>query len=55
MSRIDCMGARLVEGLLISLLSHGEEGERKEKNPLERLVTNKGGQGSPLSSDQPRT
>ena len=31
------------------------EGERREKNPLERLVTNKGGRGSPLSGDQLRT
>ena len=31
------------------------EGEKREKNPLERLVTNKGGRGSPLSGDQPRT
>ena len=31
------------------------EGERREKNLLERLVTDKGGRGSPLSSDQPRT
>ena len=31
------------------------EGERREKNPFERLVTDKGGRGSPLSGDQPRT
>ena len=39
-----------------SLLSHGERRrERKEKNPLEKLITNKGGRGLPLSGDQPRT
>ena len=31
------------------------KGEKKEKNPLEKLIINKGGRGLPLSSDQPRT
>ena len=57
MSRIMQRGT--VGGLLCvaykSIKPWRERGERREKNPLERLVTNKGGRGSPLSGDQPRT
>ena len=31
------------------------EGEKREKNPFERLITDKSGRGSPLLGDQPRT
>ena len=46
----------MVSGLLgyINLLSYGEK-RRKKKNPIEKLIINKGRQGLPLLGDQPRT
>ena len=49
------MEARLVDFRMSLNSAMEREGERREKNPFERLVTDKGGRGSPLSGDQPRT